>query len=510
MKKSIIKKGKKGAAQMALIANIVKSGLLFFAFYLGLLFILFIMFVLANLSGWVEFFQTHATELGSLCACIFMLYFIIYFYYYYEDKQFLFKSKNIVCLFTCITLAVVLSLVASTFVQNIYVRPAAFLAVIGAFMFGRRQAIVLNLVFSMLIFVIDNYTMGLTPALPDERLMYFSLMRGFVCGTLAVFLACGVKTRLGLLMTGVVLAIPTVIIALLFDFTNITSQIVWMDIMASVGWSTLGCLVTAILALAFLPLFEVLFNHLTVFRLRELTRTDASLLMRLKTEAPGTFNHSLIVAQLSESCALAIGENAELCRAAAYYHDVGKLKQPDCFTENQTDYNIHNELTPELSADIIRSHAKDGYDLLIAEHLPQLFADVALQHHGTLPIKYFYAKAMKISGGDANIKDYSYFGPTPQTKIAAIVMIADASEAAVRALSVYTPENIEKVVRGVIEERMDLDQFADCDITLRDLSVIKQTIVDTLSGVHHHRVKYPSIRFNRKKEAVNDNIKFGE
>ena len=184
-------------------------------------------------------------------------------------------------------------------------------------------------------------------------------------------------------------------------------------------------------------------------------------------------------------------------RAVAYYHDVGKLKQPDCFTENQTGYNIHNELTPELSADIIRSHAQDGYDLLSANHMPQLFADVAREHHGTLPIKFFYAKAMKLSGGDANVKDYSYLGPTPHSKIAAIVMIADASEAAVRAMRDRTPESVEKIVRSIIEERMDLDQFVECDITMRELTVIKQTLVAALSGIHHQRVAYPAIRFNK-------------
>ena len=213
------------------------------------------------------------------------------------------------------------------------------------------------------------------------------------------------------------------------------------------------------------------------------------------------------MAQLSETCAVAIGENAELARAAAYYHDVGKLKQPDCFTENQTDYNVHDELMPELSADIIRSHAKDGYELLTAAHFPKIIADVAREHHGTLPIKYFYNKAMKLSGGDADVADYSYLGPTPQTKIAAIVMIADASEAATRALSDRSPASVERVVRSIIEERMDLDQFAQCDITIRELTTIKQTLVEALSGVHHHRVQYPAIRFNRARQAVNEEEK---
>ena len=214
-----------------------------------------------------------------------------------------------------------------------------------------------------------------------------------------------------------------------------------------------------------------------------------------------------LVAQLSETCAVAIGENAELARAAAYYHDVGKLKQPDCFTENQVGYNVHDELMPELSADIIRSHAKDGYELLTAARFPKIIADVAREHHGTLPIKYFYNKAMKLSGGDVNIDDYSYLGPTPQSKIAAIVMIADASEAAARALGDRSPAAVERVVRSIIEERMDLDQFAQCDITIRELTVIKQTLVEALSGVHHHRVEYPAIRFNRARQAVQDEKK---
>ena len=140
----------------------------------------------------------------------------------------------------------------------------------------------------------------------------------------------------------------------------------------------------------------------------------------------------------------------------------------------------------------------------MANHLPKQIADVALEHHGTLPIKFFYDKAFRISGGDANIRDYSYFGPTPQTRIAAIVMIADGAEAATRALPDHSAELVEKTVRNIIEERMDLGQFADCDITMRDLTIIKQTLVDSLSSVHHHRVEYPSIRFNRDRESVQE------
>ena len=225
----------------------------------------------------------------------------------------------------------------------------------------------------------------------------------------------------------------------------------------------------------------------------------------MKERAMGTFNHSIVVAHLAEACAIALGEDTALARAAAYYHDVGKLRQPEYFTENQTGYNPHNELSPELSVDIIRSHAKDGYELILSKRLPKILADIAVQHHGTMPIKYFYAKALKMSDGEVNIEEFSYGGPKPQTKIAAIIMIADASEAISRTLPDRSPEKVEGAVRDIIEERMDLDQFDECDLTMKDLTVIKETIVSCLTGVYHSRVQYPKLKLNRKNEEDKEN-----
>lgn len=466
----------------------------FAVFYLLLLATILLMIVLNSPSDWIGFLKTHVSSILSLIICTFFLCVIIYYYYYFEKREFLLEAKNLALVFTLLIVSAACCYAFGKYV-NIYARPFALLALVCLFLFNRRQAILFNFVFSLLMFVIDTYTNNFAGA-DSQNGVYFSLMLSFVCGTFSIFAAGGIKTRGGLLAAGAVISIPTFAIILLLELP-VFGEIGTVKFITSAAFGVLGCMCSAVLTLAFLPVFERVFNCLTVFRLRELTRTDASLLMRLKKEAPGTFNHSLIVAQLAETCALALGENAELARAVAYYHDVGKLKQPDCFTENQTGYNIHNELTPELSADIIRSHAQDGYDLLSANHMPQLFADVAREHHGTLPIKFFYAKAMKLSGGDANVKDYSYLGPTPHSKIAAIVMIADASEAAVRAMRDRTPESVEKIVRSIIEERMDLDQFVECDITMRELTVIKQTLVAALSGIHHQRVAYPAIRFNK-------------
>ena len=473
---------------------------MFFGLYLFVLLLVLMMIIINDFRGWKSFITENYAGMLSLVVSIFFLLAIIYLYYCFEQPDFFDSPRKTLLVFTLFTLCLVICYLVGRFV-NAYARPFSLFALLCLFLLNRRQALFLNFVFSFTLFVVDMFTNNFSIAVLNDEI-YASLMLCFLCGTLAVFIAERVNTRAGLLLTGVTIAVPSLIIILFFKLPSIQDG--WIGYVSAAGFHIGGSIFSTILALALLPVFEAMFNLLTVFRLRELTSTSSRLLNRLRKEAPGTFNHSLIVAQLSETCAVAIGENAELARTAAYYHDVGKLKQPDCFTENQTDYNVHDELTPELSADIIRSHAKDGYDLLTEAHMPAIIADVAREHHGTLPIKYFYDKAYKFSGGDIDIKDYSYLGPTPRSKIAAIVMIADGSEAAVRALKDRTPENVERTVRAIIEERMDLDQFAECDINQKELSIIKQTLVDALSGVHHHRVQYPAIRFNRTKEAVQE------
>ena len=483
--------------------GLVGSAFALAASYLVLCLVCFLMIVINDPAHWTSYFVENYTDLLTLAVCALLLCFIVYYYYYFEDRAFVAQARNVVLIFSLFISCIVLCYAFGKLI-GIYARPCALLALLCVFLFNRRQAILLNFIFSVIMFVIDTYTNNFSVDGATTQ-VYYSLMLNFVCGTFAIFASAGAKTRGGLLLTGCVISVPTVIIVTLLQVATIYTDLV--NFFISIGCAVFGCVVSGILALAGLPIFEKLFNRLTVFRLRELTSTNAPLLVRLKQEAPGTFNHSLVVAQLAESCAVAIGENAELARAAAYYHDVGKLKQPDCFTENQTDYNVHDELMPELSADIIRSHARDGYELLTAAHFPKIIADCAREHHGTLPIKYFYNKAMRLSGGEADVGDYSYLGPTPRSRIAAIIMIADASEAATRALKDRSPEKVEHTIRTIIEERMDLDKFADCDITIRDLSVIRQTLVETLSGVHHHRVEYPAIRFNRDRKAVKEEDK---
>ena len=487
-------KGNMDANQLS--RKLAYSALTFFFCYLFTLVLIFGMTIVNDLSDWQGYLQAHTSETLSLVVSIFFLYAIVYFYFLFEDRNALLKVQNILLVFTLIISSMLICYVFGRFI-HIYSRPVAMFAILAFFLINRRHALFLNFIFGFLLFILDLCT-NTFPVSELNSEIYSSFLLTFLSGTFAVFFAGRVKTRGNLLLTGIFIAVPTVIVVLLFNIPEITN---WILYVSDAGFRLLGCILSAILALALMPIYEGIFNRLTVFRLRELTSTDAALLVRLKKEANGTFNHSLIVAQLAEACAVAIGENAEIARTAAYYHDVGKLKDPLCFTENQTDYNLHDEITPELSADIIRSHTKNGYDLLIANHLPRAIADVALQHHGTLPIKYFYDKAIRYSG-DADLRDFTYLGPVPQSKIAAIIMIADAVEAATRALGDRSPAKVEKICRSIIEERMDLGQFDECDITLRELTIIKRALVDALSGVHHHRVQYPAIQFNRNREAV--------
>ncbi len=428
---------------------------------------------------------------------------IMYFYFYFENKKMLSSGRDITLLFCILDVYFILSYVIGV-KMDLYARPIALVALLVFVLVGRKEAIFMNIVSALLLFVVDTFT-GTASNHPYEY--YSSLLISFSAGMIAIFFCNRARTRFSVVGIGIFIVIPIDFIIFLLEISTLLDSAVvagsstFQRIVSRMGYGLFGGMMSAVIFLAILPLFEGIFNCLTAFRLRELTSSDAKVLKKLKQEAPGTYNHSMMVAQLAEAGAAAIGEDVDYARAAALYHDVGKLHNPEHFTENQGDYNLHDELTPELSADIIRSHANDGYMLIKNNHLPEFLADVALEHHGDMPIRYFYAKALKLTDGELNIEDFSYLGPKPQTKIAAIVMICDASEAAVRAMGSRSPEVTERAISAVIEERMDLEQFAECDITMADLTKIRAALVDALSGVYHHRIKYPNIKYRRTRDG---------
>ena len=495
--------------------DVAKSVVLFAVYFVMLVLVSMVLLLWDKFGYLSEEMNQNGADYLYMLFCILMLTTVMYIYFFFESREILKSAKSISLIFTILNVYIIIAFLigkqgsntADGISYGIFARPVALVALLTLMLIGRKEAIFVNIVSGLLMFLLDIVSARML----ITQTAYSSLIITFVTGMFAIFLANKAKTRFSIVVVGLLIVIPIILIIFLLELTTMvdievdtSSETFWPNMLMQMGYGIFGAMTSAILFLFVLPIFEWMFNCLTVYRLREITAHDAPLLKKLRQGAPGTFNHSVMVAQLAEACAAALGENVDFARAAAYYHDVGKLHQPEYFTENQVDYNLHDELTPELSADIIRLHAQDGSDLIRAHRLPQFLGDVALEHHGTLPIRYFYAKALKLTDGELNIEDFSYPGPKPKTKIAAIIMIADGSEAAVRALSKRTPEAVEKMVRSVIEERMELDQFSECNITMQDLSNIKKTLVETLSGVYHHRVKYPSIKYGK---ALNGSTK---
>ena len=250
---------------------------------------------------------------------------------------------------------------------------------------------------------------------------------------------------------------------------------------------------SGLVVMATLKIFETLFGEITNFTLLELSDSSNPLLKRMVVEAPGSYHHSLIVSNLAETAADAIGAHALLTRVGAYYHDIGKLANPQYFTENQIPSgNKHDALEPSMSRLLILNHVKEGVELAHKYRLNQKIIDFIPQHHGTSLIHYFYQRAVvENEGQDVGEEDYRYPGPKPQMKETAIVLLADSVEGATRALDEHTPQKIEDVVRKVINNKFIDGQLDECNLTLKEINVIAATFVRVLSAMYHSRIKYP-------------------
>ena len=269
-------------------------------------------------------------------------------------------------------------------------------------------------------------------------------------------------------------------------------------------------IVSSILALGLSPLLESTFHIITPYGLAELGDHNQTLLKRLQLEAPGTYHHSLMVSTLCEAAAEAIGANPILARVGAFYHDIGKLKRPLFFVENQSYFSIenpHNNLTPRLSKMVITAHPKDGVELAKEYGLPGIINDFILQHHGEGIAKYFYNQAVAEEGAESvKEEQFRYSGPKPNRKETAILMLADAVESAVRAMKSSTPEEIESIIDKIINERLSDGQLEDSPLTLKDLKVIAATFSRVLRGMQHNRIKYQEDIANEFKKNKVDMI----
>lgn len=320
----------------------------------------------------------------------------------------------------------------------------------------------------------------------------------FVGSITAAFSVIRCKKRSGILKGGgfvIAANVITVMIILLFR-----GELFTLKAPPSILFSALcGMNVAAIVSLI-LPVIEYIFKVTTDISLLELLDLNQPLMKNLMVTAPGTYHHSVIVGNLAESAAEIVGANPLLARVSAYYHDVGKIKMPDYFVENQSSaVSKHEKLTPHMSSMIITNHVKEGLELSREFKLPEPIIDIIEQHHGTMLISYFYQKAKERGeNGSPAEEDYRYLGPKPQTRVAALVMMADGVEAASRVLTDPTPARIASLVDRIINHIFLEGQLDECELTLKDIHEIKKRFTYILTGIFHKRVDYPGFDFSNE------------
>ena len=362
--------------------------------------------------------------------------------------------------------------------------PTALVTMLLALLVSPRVAVNLGLVLSISLLLIN-------------RSNPFELVFAFFSGVAAAIVVLGADKRFELVRSTLYLVLAHIGIAAVIGFLG---RLQPGQFMSLAGFAVLNSLFCSILNIGLLPFFEHILNIPTSFRLIELSDLNTPLFRRMLTLAPGTYSHSVSVANLAESAAREIGANSLLARVGAYYHDIGKIDQSEYFVENQPDNdNKHNELKPSLSAAVIKSHVKIGIEKARELKLPEEVIEIVAQHHGSGLINYFYVEALKSDGG-TKPEDYSYNGVPPASREAAVVMLADTVEAATRTLANPTVAKLDKFIWKQIMSKFENHQLDNCDLTFKDLEKIKRTFVQILAGHFHTRIEYPEQK--EGKEAV--------
>ena len=367
-----------------------------------------------------------------------------------------------------------------TEIELIYLIPVTMFVMLLAILISKKVAVLQAIIMSLVILVPLNFNVQIS------LYILFSSFAGIAFIHISDKRIDLIKTALELTFINPILAFS---ILLLFGTTYPVFQIL-------LGTAINGFM-TGIFLLGFLPIVESVLNIPTNFRLMELSDLNSSVLKRMLLTVPGTYNHSILVASLAETACREIGANPLLARVGAYYHDIGKMENPEYFVENQTEYNKHTDLTPRLSATVIRSHTKlgvvHGRDL----HLPEEVINIIASHHGNGLISYFYHKALETEGTEINKVDFSYPGPKPITKEESVVMLADIVEAACRAKIANEKVSdlegfFEKTIDTLIKSKIEADQLSDSLLSLGEITIVKKAFVEILAGYYHSRIEYPS------------------
>lgn len=444
---------------------------------------------------------------GSLGAAMIMACLLVSFYVLLTvsaDQRRNLGNKNLLFLATTVVLFMVLTRIWATLSETFghtanfamthsgvaFGLPLAAATMVICLFLGLRTAVSMAVVLAVAAGILFHNRLDLFAYFLISGVMAAYWIRH--CRERKVFVKAGLK--IGLLS----MVLATAIRAYWGELAG--AKLIWDGLFALFGGMGAG-IITAGLA----PLFEITFDYTTDIKLLELANLDQPILRRLMIEAPGTYHHSVIVGSLVEAAAADINANPLLAKVCGYYHDIGKLKMPLYFIENQAGgVNKHDKLSPSMSKRILIAHIKDGVDLAKQNRLGQTIVDTIVQHHGNSVIRYFFEKAKDIKGDDGvQIDDYRYPGPRPQTREAGLVMLADVVEAASRTLANPTPARIQGLVQNLINKVFSDGQLDQCELTLKDLHKIARSYTQILTGIHHHRIEYPDQTFNANGKGKN-------
>ena len=420
---------------------------------------------------------------------------IMFLQYNYIDRNYseLFKNTK------KITLISVINLMTLVFARTIglvspFLIPFACAPILLTLLINYKISIVISILNVIVISIATGF---------DAQVM----MLGVISSILGATLLKKMQQRNELLYSTLYLSIVGVIITV---STGILISSNLREVLIKSGITFIGGVLSGIFALGILPFLEGTFNEVTTLKLLELSNPNHPLLKKLLMEAPGTYHHSMLVANLAEMASEEVGANSVIVRIGSYYHDVGKTERPYFFGENQMGgENPHNHMTPNLSAKIIISHVKDGIELARKHNLPKVIQDIIGEHHGTTLVKYFYYTMKNNSENPEAVKeeDYRYPGPIPNSKEAGIIMLADSVEAAVRSIKEPSEDKIKEMINNIISDKLSCGQLNDCNLTIKDIEKIKKCFLTALNGIYHHRIEYPKEKIKSLNEENNDNNK---
>lgn len=420
---------------------------------------------------------------------------IMFLQYNYIDRNYseIFKNTK------KITLISVINLMTLVFARTIglvspFLIPFACAPILLTLLINYKISIVISILNVIVISIATGF---------DAQVM----MLGVISSILGATLLKKMQQRNELLYSTIYLSIVGVIITV---STGILISSNLREVLIKSGITFIGGVLSGIFALGILPFLEGTFNEVTTLKLLELSNPNHPLLKKLLMEAPGTYHHSMLVANLAEMASEEVGANSVIVRIGSYYHDVGKTERPYFFGENQMGgENPHNHMTPNLSAKIIISHVKDGIELARKHNLPKVIQDIIGEHHGTTLVKYFYYTMKNNSENPEEVKEenYRYPGPIPNSKEAGIIMLADSVEAAVRSIKEPSEDKIKEMINNIISDKLSCGQLNDCNLTIKDIEKIKKCFLTALNGIYHHRIEYPKEKIKSLNEENNDNNK---